>query len=275
MIISPETWQPAPLRRQPSSVRQAPLRRTLPLLLRRHSVPETAPYGTEYACRAQKGLLRYATHFQRCAKRHPVTPNASSKARRTADSTDCGQPPATLDAFQRRAVPKAAPAHRTHLQCAKRPPLSLFAQAPSTIFFVPLTRNLSPADPSPAPSTALGTGNGPLRYRICVPCSKRPPVVRDASSEAFGAQNRLLRYGRDIRCQKQPPPVRDASSKARRTADSTDCGQPPAHRTHLQRPAAPVPLPPHAYIAAAVPSSKKIKKRGCIPWKSLRIHPLY
>ena len=111
------------------------------------------PYGTEYACRAQKGLLRYATrfqkravpktpfygteeifgaknsllwyatHLQRCAKRHPVTPNASSKARRTADSTDCGQPPAALDAFQRRAVPKAAPAHRTQLQCAKEPPL--------------------------------------------------------------------------------------------------------------------------------------------------------
>ncbi|MCI6680232.1 MAG: hypothetical protein MR468_04390, partial [Bacteroides sp.] len=33
-----------------------------------------------------------------------------------------------------------------------------------------------------------------------------------------------------------------------------------SHRTHFQRPAAPVLLPPHAYIAAAVPSSKKIKK---------------
>ena len=41
-----------------------------------------------------------------------------SKARRTADSTDCGQPPAALDAFQRRAVPKAAPAHRTHFRGA-------------------------------------------------------------------------------------------------------------------------------------------------------------
>ena len=30
-----------------------------------HSVPETGFYGTEYACRAQKGFLRYATHFQR------------------------------------------------------------------------------------------------------------------------------------------------------------------------------------------------------------------
>ena len=32
---------------------------------------------------------------------------------------------------------------------------------------------------------------------------------------------------RDIRCQKQPSLVRDASSKVRRTADSTDCRQPP------------------------------------------------
>ena len=74
----------------------------------------------------------------------------------------------------------------------------------------------------------LGTRNRLLRYGICVPCSKRLPGVRDASSEAFGVKNRLLRYGRDIRCQKQPSLVRDASSKARRTADSTDCGQPPA-----------------------------------------------
>ena len=75
---------------------------------------------------------------------------------------------------------------------------------------------------------AFGTGEGLLWYGICMPCSKRLPGVRDAFSEAFGVKNRLLRYGRDIRCQKQPPLVRDASSKARRTADSTDCGQPPA-----------------------------------------------
>ena len=98
---------------------------------------------------------------------------------------------------------------------------------------------------------AFGTGEGHLWYGICVPCSKRLPGVRDASSEAFGVKNRLLRYGRDIRCQKQPSLVRDASSKAHRTADSTECGQPPGvrnafseacrakssllpHRTHLQ-----------------------------------------
>ena len=71
---------------------------------------------------------------------------------------------------------------------------------------------------------AFRTGEGLLRYGTCVPCSKRPPRVRDAFSEAFGVKNRLLQYGRDIRCQKQAPVVRDASSKARRTADSTDCG---------------------------------------------------
>ena len=74
----------------------------------------------------------------------------------------------------------------------------------------------------------LGTRNALLRYGICVPCSKRLPGVRDAFSEAFGVKIRLLRFGRDIRCQKQPSLVRDASSKARRTADSTDCGQPTA-----------------------------------------------
>ena len=90
----------------------------------------------------------------------------------------------------------------------------------------------------------LGTRNRLLRYRICVPCSKRLPGVRDAFSEAFGVKNRLLRYGRDIRYRKRPSLVRDASSKARRTspatsntfskarrtADSTDCGQPPVVR---------------------------------------------
>ena len=69
------------------------------------------------------------------------------------------------------------------------------------------------ADPSLAPSTAFGTGNGPLRYGINTRCSKRPPVVRDAFSEAFGVKNRLLRYGRDIRCSKQASVVRDESSK--------------------------------------------------------------
>ena len=120
-----------------------------------------------------------------------------------------------------------------------------------------------------------------------MPCSKRLPGVRDAFSEALRAQNRLLGYGRDIRYRKRPPTVRDASSKASRTADSTNCVQPPAapdassvrettrsdvsrhkkkegdlsvYQDFLELPAAPVLLPPHAYIAASAPSSKKIKK---------------
>ncbi len=61
------------------------------------------------------------------------------------------------------------------------------------------------------PFVAFGTEEGLLWYGICVPCSKRPPGVRDASSEAFGVKNRRFRYGRDIRCAEQPPVVRDAS----------------------------------------------------------------
>ena len=124
---------------------------------------------------------------------------------------------------------------------SERTSLTLFAPAPSTISFVPLTRNLSLADPSPYPvrgwtglseatatrfpvlrttkcdafSEARRTKNSLLRYGICVPCSKRLPGVRDAFSEAFGVKNRLFRYGMDIRCQKQPSLVRDASSKVR------------------------------------------------------------
>ena len=46
---------------------------------------------------------------------------------------------------------------------------------------------------------AFGTGEGLLWYRICVPCSKRLPPVRDAFSE-------------DIRCKKQAFPVQDGYS---------------------------------------------------------------
>ena len=100
----------------------------------------------------------------------------------------------------------------------------------------PLTRNLSPADPFPTHSKALGTGNALLWYGRDTRCAKQPPMVRDAFSEAFGVKNRLLRYGTDIRCQKQPSLVRDAFSKARRTAPATSNASPKARRT---APAAP------------------------------------
>ena len=55
---------------------------------------------------------------------------------------------------------------------------------------------------------------------------KRTPTVRNTHSVLKKAScgTRLI-FG-SIRCKKQASTVRDASSKARRTADSTDCGQP-------------------------------------------------
>ena len=73
-----------------------------------YSVPETPSYGTG---RILKGPQNSTCHIERVSK-----------------------------GAQNSLLP-----HRTHLQCAKRPPLSLFA----------------PAAPSLAPSTALGTRNGP------------------------------------------------------------------------------------------------------------------
>ena len=80
----------------------------------RNSVPERASYGTEYACRAKKGVLRYATRFQKPSVRKTGfwgteaifgTGNALLRyatrfqRRKTADSADCGQPPAAPNAF--------------------------------------------------------------------------------------------------------------------------------------------------------------------------------
>ena len=152
---------------------------------------------------------------------------------------------------------------------SERTSLTLFAPAPSTISFVPLTRNLSLADLSPYPvrgwtglseATAtrfkastdcstcppvatvklgnayqfekFGTGNSLLRYEIRIRCTKRLPTVRDESSEAFGVKNRLFRYGRDIRCQKQPSVVREAFSET--FGDKKGLL---GHAMHLQRPA--------------------------------------
>ena len=178
------------------------------LPLREDSVPETGFYGTEYACRAQKGFLGYATHFQRPSVLKTGfwgtegifgTGNALLRYAMHLQRPAEQPTPQTVDSL----LP-----HRTHLQCAKRPPLSLFA----------------PAAPSLAPSTALGARNDP-----------RSDVSRHKKKE----------------------------------------GDLSVYQDFLELPAAPVLLPPHAYIAASAPSSKKNKKRGCIPWKSLRIHPFF
>ena len=131
---------------------------------KRYSVPKTASSGTRRTFKgALNGILSHRTHLQRPAEQptpqtvDSLLPHWTHFRGGRAKSSTC-PPDASLEA--RRAKSSLLP-HRTHLQCAKRPPLSLFAPAPSTIFFVPLTRNLSPAAPSLAPSTALGTRNGP------------------------------------------------------------------------------------------------------------------
>ena len=81
-----------------------------------NSVPERAFSGTEYACRAKKGFLRYATRFLNPAVLKTGfwgtegifgTGNALLRygtrfqRRKTADSADCGQPSAAPDAFSK------------------------------------------------------------------------------------------------------------------------------------------------------------------------------
>ena len=100
-----------------------------------HSVPERATYGTEYACRAQKGFLGYATHFQRlrCSKHYGTEEIFGAKNRLLWYATHLQRPteqhlPHRMR-FQRPAeqpTPQTVDSllpHRTHLQCAKRPPL--------------------------------------------------------------------------------------------------------------------------------------------------------
>ena len=131
---------------------EVPQRQQLKSIHRLLNVPPVATVKLGNAYQFEKfgtgnSLLRYGRNI-RYRKRPPTVRDAFSKAREIADSTDCGQPPGVRDAFSEacRAKSSLLP-HRTHLQCAKRPPRSLFA----------------PAAPSLAPSTALGTRNGPAR----------------------------------------------------------------------------------------------------------------
>ena len=106
--------------------------------------------------------------FQRCAKRHPVTPNAFSTARRTADSTDCGQPPAALDAFQRRPCQKQPPAAPDTSSVRETAPALFVRSGPFHHFLRPANAEL--VSGGPFPCSFDGT-----RYR------KRPPL-KDAQN---------------------------------------------------------------------------------------------
>ena len=91
---------------------------------KRYSVPKTASSGTRRIFKgALNSLLLHRMHFRKrkngilLHRRHLQRP-AEQPTPQTVDSLLLHR-----THFQRRAVPKAAPAHRTPLQCAKRPPL--------------------------------------------------------------------------------------------------------------------------------------------------------
>ena len=87
-------------------------------------------------------------------------------------------------------------------------PLTLFAPAPSTISFVPLTRNLSPADPFPYSFEDT-------RYR------KRPPMVRNMRAVLKKASCGTRRIFRGIRCKKQASTVRKRYSVSKTAFSGT------------------------------------------------------
>ena len=87
-------------------------------------------------------------------------------------------------------------------------PLTLFAPAPSTISFVPLTRNLSPADPFPYSFEDT-------RYR------KRPPMVRNLRAVLKKASCGTRRIFRGIRCKKQASTVRKRYSVSKTAFSGT------------------------------------------------------
>ena len=149
---------------------------------------------------------------------------------------------------------------------SERTSLTLFAPAPSTISFVPLTRNLSLADPSShsveggqasqmqlplaskypsidqrAPCSNRQTGQRvsvrEIRYR------KQPPTVRNAHSVFKKASWGTQRNFRGIRCKKQASTVREGYSVPETAFSGTRrifkgaLNSLLLHRMHLKRPA--------------------------------------
>ena len=117
----------------------------------------------------------------------------------------------------------------------ERTSLTLFAPAPYTISFVPLTRNFSPADPSSYPVrgwTGLSDATA-TRFKVSIDCStcpcsnrqtgqrvsvreiryrKQPPTVRNTHSVLKKASWGTRRIFRSIRCKKQASTVRKGYS---------------------------------------------------------------
>ena len=100
-----------------------------------NSVPEMAFYGTEYACRAQKGFLRYATRFQKPSVlktgfwgtegifgtgKGLLRYATRFQRRETADSADCGQPSAAPDTFSEALISFFPPRMHLRMSCSSK-----------------------------------------------------------------------------------------------------------------------------------------------------------
>ena len=95
---------------------------------------------------------------------------------------------------------------------SERTSLTLFAPAPSTISFVPLTRNLSLANPSP-------TRGGQASQRQLPPASKYPSIAQRAPCSNRQTGQRVS--VREIRYRKQPPTVRNTHSVLKKASWGT------------------------------------------------------
>ena len=88
------------------------------------------------------------------------------------------------------------------------------------------------------------------------------------TEEIFGAKNSLLWYATHLqRPAEQPPAPPNAFSKAQKRHPVTPNASSKARSARTVAAAC-------VYCGGGA-FFKKNKKRGCIPWKSLRIHPLY
>ena len=95
---------------------------------------------------------------------------------------------------------------------SERTSLTLFAPAPSTISFVPLTRNLSLADPSPSEG-------GQASQMQLPPASKYPSIAQRAPCSNRQTGQRVS--VREIRYRKQPPMVRNTHSVLKKASYGT------------------------------------------------------
>ena len=184
---------------------------------KRYSVHKTGFCGTRRIFKgALNGILSHRTHLQRPAEQP------------TPQTVDSLLPNRTH--FQRRAVPKAAPAHRTHLQRRETAPALFVRSGPFHHFLRPANAEL--VSGGPFPCSFDGT-----RYR------KRPPTVPNMRAVLKKASSGTRRVFRSAPYQKTPSTVRKRYSVhktgfcgTRRTFKGALNGI-LSHRTHLQRPA--------------------------------------